>query len=66
MAVALGGGGGAGEQQISDALSKMTRPQIFEIMNQMKALIQQNPAQVSLIAMAPAALAQQRPFLAVL
>lgn len=48
LAAALGGGGGgAGQQQISEALSKMTRPQIYEIMSQMKALIQQNPAQAS-------------------
>lgn len=47
MAAALGGPGGAGQQQISDALSKMTRAQIFEIMSQMKGLIQQNPTQVT-------------------
>lgn len=47
LAAALGGGGGgAGQQQISEALAKMTKPQIYEIMSQMKALIQQNPAQV--------------------
>ena len=46
VATALGGQGGAGQQQISEALAKMTRPQIYEIMSQMKSLIQQNPAQV--------------------
>ena len=46
VTAALGGSGGTGQQQISEALSKMTRPQIYEIMSQMKLLIQQNPAQV--------------------